>query len=814
MKKILIIIMLGIINASMYSQQTGCVSGNCDNGYGTWIYKSGAKYIGNFKNKQFNGEGTYYFANGDVYKGHFKNDKFSGYGIYTNKKTGDVYKGFWKNDKRNGEGTIVFGPNSKWAGEKYQGNWRNDMRDGWGTYYYKDGGKYTGGWKFDKLNGEGTYFSPDGKVEKAFWADGKKYDPNSVKKGCISGDCDNGYGTWVFNSGEKYTGYWKNKKRNGKGINYFVDGEWYKGEWKDDKREGYGINYEPNGDVYEGQWKNNARHGYGKLTHVNGNVEEGLWEYGRYVASGKNNYGCISGDCANGYGVYHWKNGERYIGYWKNNKREGKGTNYWKSGNKYEGKWVNNLPEGYGKYTYANGIVQEGFFKTGKYVGKKTGKSGCVSGNCNNGFGTYVLANGDKYIGTFANGKYSGQGTYIMANGSRYSGDFFEGRFHGSGTLFLANKQGKYVGEFAYGKYNGKGTFYYPDGRIQAGIWKQGKFVGEPKSDFKKPVISWVKPLNSFVTTTDPNIKIQLCVKSKDALDYVKVYNNDSLILNNAVRGYNIVDESCDHNIIKNLTLNPGVNKIKVVVKNIAGEAESELKTFKYDAGNSGYNKRLALVIGNSKYEIGALRNPVNDARAMAKKLQSIGFNVMIYTDLSYQDMKKKIREFGDKLTEQKGVGLFYYAGHGVQVSGENYLIPVDAHIKNYQDIEEQAVNLSRITGEMAYAQNELNIIILDACRNNPFEGMGGSSGKGLAGTSAPSGTFIAYATAPGSVAADGSGKNGLYTQELLKVIDIRGKKIEDIFKMVRRSVYELSNKKQTPWENSSIFDDFYFLKN
>ena len=91
---------------------------------------------------------------------------------------------------------------------------------------------------------------------------------------------------------------------------------------------------------------------------------------------------------------------------------------------------------------------------------------------------------------------------------------------------------------------------------------------------------------------------------------------------------------------------------------------------------------------------------------------------------------------------------------------------------------------------------------------------MGGSSGKGLAGTSAPSGTFIAYATAPGSVAADGSGKNGLYTQELLKVIDIRGKKIEDIFKMVRRSVYELSNKKQTPWENSSIFDDFYFLKN
>jgi len=197
----------------------------------------------------------------------------------------------------------------------------------------------------------------------------------------------------------------------------------------------------------------------------------------------------------------------------------------------------------------------------------------------------------------------------------------------------------------------------------------------------------------------------------------------------------------------------------------------------------------------------------------MAKKLKTIGFDVMLYTDLAYDDMKQRIREFGNKLDEQKGVGLFYYAGHGIQVNGENYLIPIDAHIKSYDDIEEQAINLGRVTGEMAYARNDLNIIILDACRNSPFAGSGKGGGKGLAGTTAPSGTFIAYATAPGSVAADGSGKNGLYTQELLKVIDLKGKKIEDIFKIVRRKVYELSDKKQTPWENSSIFEDFYFVK-
>ena len=813
MKKATIILIFSVIWLNAVSQQTGCISGDCNNGYGTWVYKSGAKYVGNYSKMKFHGKGTYHYSNGDIYNGYFRNDSRHGFGVYLNKATGDKYSGYWKNDKRNGQGTLVFGNKSKWAGEKYKGNWRNDTRDGWGTYYYKTGDKYVGGWKFNKLNGEGSYFYAGGKVEKAYWANGKRYSENSAKKGCISGDCDNGYGTWVFQSGEKYAGYWKNRKRNGKGINYFIDGEWYKGNWVNDQRQGKGTNYSANGDLYEGQWKAGARHGFGVLTKVNGQVSKGLWENGRYVGTGNNNYGCISGNCDNGYGVYNWRTGEKYAGYWKNKKRSGEGTNYWKSGDKYTGVWRNNLQHGYGKFIFANGKVQQGFFRQGKYVGKKISKSGCVSGNCNNGFGTYILSNGDKYIGTFSKGKYSGQGTYNMVSGNKYSGEFLNNLYHGNGTLKLANKKGEYVGEFAYGKFNGKGTFYYHDGRTKAGIWKQGKFVGEPKSNFKVPVITWIQPIKQVVNTTTADVKLKLCIKSKDAIEYIRVFNNDSVVLNNAVRGYNVVDASCDKTFNKLIKLKPGLNKIKVVTKNIAGEASSEIKTFQYNASNSAYKKRYALIIGNSKYDIGALRNPENDAKSMSATLRKMGFEVMVYTDLSGENMKKRIREFGNKITANKGVGLFFYAGHGLQVNGENYIVPVDAHIKSLQDIEEQAVNLSRITGEMAYAKNDLNIIILDACRNNPFEGSGEGGGKGLASAAAPSGTYLAFATAPGSVAADGNGSNGLYTQELLKALSRQGSRIEDVFKEVRRNVYRLSNKKQTPWENSSIFDDFYFYK-
>lgn len=220
---------------------------------------------------------------------------------------------------------------------------------------------------------------------------------------------------------------------------------------------------------------------------------------------------------------------------------------------------------------------------------------------------------------------------------------------------------------------------------------------------------------------------------------------------------------------------------------------------------------RTALVIGNSGYADAPLKNPVNDAGDMAAALKELGFEVLSHTNLNQNSMKRAIRDFGTKLRTKGGVGLFYYAGHGVQVRGVNYLIPVGAAVSTEEEIEYESVQAGLVLAQMEGAKNDLNIVILDACRNNPFARSYRSADKGLAQINAPSGTLIAYSTAPGSVASDGTGRNGLYTQELLKQMRITGLSIEDAFKNVRVAVRSATSEKQTPWESSSLTGAFYF---
>ncbi len=221
--------------------------------------------------------------------------------------------------------------------------------------------------------------------------------------------------------------------------------------------------------------------------------------------------------------------------------------------------------------------------------------------------------------------------------------------------------------------------------------------------------------------------------------------------------------------------------------------------------------KRIALIIGNANYSIGSLANPVNDAHAISRILKKAGFNVSQYTDLGQNSMKRVIAKFGRDLSSYN-VGLFYYAGHAIQVKGRNYLIPVDAKIQFESDIEIEAVDLSVILSKMGRAENHMNLVILDACRNNPFSSNSRTLNRGLAFTSAPSGTLIAYATAPGSVADDGTGKNGVYTKHLVRHIKAPGKQIEDVFKQVRIDVKRETQGHQVPWESSSLESKFYFF--
>jgi uncharacterized caspase-like protein len=226
--------------------------------------------------------------------------------------------------------------------------------------------------------------------------------------------------------------------------------------------------------------------------------------------------------------------------------------------------------------------------------------------------------------------------------------------------------------------------------------------------------------------------------------------------------------------------------------------------------GSMYAEKRLALVIGNSRYENAPLRNPVNDARVLARTLAERGFEVTKLEDASDEQMKRAIDAFGRSL-RLGAVGFFFYAGHALQIDGRNYLIPVGAVIDVEQDVEYEAVDVGRVLGKMEAAGNRMNIVVLDACRNNPFARSTRSAVKGLATVDAPKGTFIAYATAPGSVARDGEGDNGVFTEAFVQALAVEGLKIEEVFKAVRTEVRKRSDGQQIPWQSSSIEGDFYF---
>lgn len=219
--------------------------------------------------------------------------------------------------------------------------------------------------------------------------------------------------------------------------------------------------------------------------------------------------------------------------------------------------------------------------------------------------------------------------------------------------------------------------------------------------------------------------------------------------------------------------------------------------------------QRTALIIGNSAYSIGPLKNPVNDAMDMAAILQKLGFKVILKKNANLETMEAAIEEFGNRL-KRGGVGLFYYAGHGVQVSGVNYLIPIGAKINKESDVRFKAFDAGRVLAEMENANNGLNIVLLDACRDNPFGKNYRSASRGLAIVSnAPTGTFISYSTGPGQVAKDGEGRNSPYTRALLEHIQDSGIPITDVFMNVRQKLRKETG--QVPWELSSLEGKFYF---
>lgn len=220
---------------------------------------------------------------------------------------------------------------------------------------------------------------------------------------------------------------------------------------------------------------------------------------------------------------------------------------------------------------------------------------------------------------------------------------------------------------------------------------------------------------------------------------------------------------------------------------------------------------RHALVVGNAAYSTAPLLNSVNDATAVAKVLEKAGFKVDLRLNATQKQLQDAVTGFGDRL-KAGGAGLFYFAGHGVQIKGRNFLMPVGADIKREDEVPYKAVDVQQVLDKMDTAKNRVNVVILDACRDNPFARSSRSGAGGLSQMDAPIGSLLAFATSPGAVASDGKGSNGLYTQHLLANIERPGMSIEEVFKRTRLGVRLDSNGQQVPWENTSLEGDFYFF--
>ena len=221
---------------------------------------------------------------------------------------------------------------------------------------------------------------------------------------------------------------------------------------------------------------------------------------------------------------------------------------------------------------------------------------------------------------------------------------------------------------------------------------------------------------------------------------------------------------------------------------------------------------RMALVIGNSAYEtVTALPNPANDARAMAELLTAAGFDVVSAPNLSQSGMRQAIANFAGTVSGKGAdtVAFVFYAGHGLQVEGENYLVPVDARIQRESDVALQGLRLTDVMNALGSVPTKARIVVLDACRNNPFSEINKTTGRGLAIVDAPTGSLVSYSTAPGTEALDGEAENSPFTAAFLKAAREPGIPIEQALKRVRSLVHDTTRQQQTPWESSSLTTDF-----
>lgn len=332
--------------------------------------------------------------------------------------------------------------------------------------------------------------------------------------------------------------------------------------------------------------------------------------------------------------------------------------------------------------------------------------------------------------------------------------------------------------------------------------------------DAVSAAVIWQHTLSNHSTISTATFALKACIEiSESVKEYILVQDGRRLSITRGliVRKAN----DCANAFNQTVTLTDGENQFQLIAKTNSGDLKSEIFTIYYSPNATVAApiklRRLALIIGNAAYPNAALKNPVNDATDVATALREMGFEVISATNANRRKMNETIDDFGSRL-KNYDVGFFYYAGHGMQVQGENYLVPIDAKPQAQGEVEYDCYPVGKILAKMEDADNQANIIVLDACRDNPLQRSWSRStgSNGLANINAPQGTFIGFATSPGSTAADGTGRNGIYTGALLQHIRKSNLTVDQLFNAINGTVKKQTNNQQIPWKVSSMSEDLY----
>ena len=556
----------------------------------------------------------------------------------------------------------------------------------------------------------------------------------------------------------------------GKTVEYFFEDDpdlpykYYKGEYivNDDGIiviEGNGFAQLMVGGTYDGQFKDNQRHGKG--TYIN-NDEKFVGEFWYDSAIE---------------GTYSYSNGDVYTGTLYNASKHGFGDYRYANGMRHVGAYNNDSVEGFGTFYFPNGARYEGEFLNGKYHGE----------------GIYYYHPGSEYklfIGTYKNGNEF-EGTYIDSKGRPTDkGQFKDRLLHGEGARYFYKENGSldfiHKGNFRNGVCHGICNKLYSDGSSFKGEFIDGEIKGIGEMQLSFSISNGYFDSNGL----QGNGKYT---------DLIRAYEWEGPFINGKKEGQGVIT-----------FLNDG-DKFSATFENdiYVGLEDLTQENFKK-------NKRVALVIGNDEYVSNPLQFAVADSKGISTALEDVGFDVTHITNVTQEDFLEALYDFKRKiLISGKNTDvLFYYAGHASQVRGINYLNPIDTVVNRESQLEIKSININRVFEVLNQSVDGVKIAVLDACRNNPFASSLRSAKSGLAQMNAPPGTIIAYSTAPGETAVDGStGGLGIYTGSLIGSIRTPDIKIEEVFKETRKNVVTLTGGQQIPWESSSLISDFYFTK-